>query len=184
MAGHTAPPLANWLARRALENLPALWVADAFWQCGNLRLLRSFTHRLSYLHDSAEAQQIAKTWLNPGGYLSDLRDMSRSSMDIRIDLVGHLAPAAPTAALDLIEWFVLGSTPDRLKARDCPVRHPAMSLSRTLAWFPEHFHRAALLMSRFVQAELSKGDKPTMTRIRRNCSGKYCLAPRSVRKSV
>ncbi|HYN79711.1 MAG TPA: hypothetical protein VES73_18170 [Lamprocystis sp. (in: g-proteobacteria)] len=27
-----------------------------------------------------------------------------------------------------------------------------MSLSRKLAWFPEHFHRAALLLSRFVQA--------------------------------
>ncbi|MCG6862940.1 MAG: hypothetical protein LJE70_16940 [Chromatiaceae bacterium] len=157
-------PLANWLAKRALENQPALGIADAFWRCGNPRLLKSFTHRLSYLHDSVEAQQIAKAWLNPGGHLSDLRDLSWSSIDIRVDLVRHLAPVAPSAALDLIERFVLGSTLDRLTAREYPVRHPAMSLLRKLAWFPENFRRVALLLSRFVQADLSEGDRNQDTR--------------------
>lgn len=72
-------PLANWLAKRALENLPAREVADAFWRCGNPRLLQSFAHRLSYLHDSEEAKQIAAAWLEPGGPLSDLREMAQSS---------------------------------------------------------------------------------------------------------
>ena len=67
-------PLATWLAKRALENQPALGIANAFWGCGNPRLLRSFAHRLSYLHDSAAAQQIAGAWREPGGPLSDLGD--------------------------------------------------------------------------------------------------------------
>ena len=34
-----------------------------------------------------------------------------------------------------------------------------MSLLRKLAWFPEHFRRAALLLSLFIQAELSQDDR-------------------------
>jgi len=117
-----------------------------------------------YLHESVEAQQIAKAWLNPGGYLSDLGDVPRSSRDIRFDLMRHLAPVTPTAAPDLIERFVLISTLDGLMARECPIRLPTMSLLRKLAWFQEHFHRAALLLSRFVQAELNEGGRNQNTR--------------------
>jgi hypothetical protein len=152
-------PLASWLAKRALQNLPALGIADAFWNCGNARLLKSFAHRLSYLHDSSEAKQIATTWLDPGGPLSDLCSSTWRSTDARIDLVAYLAPVAPAIALDLIERFVNGVTLDQLRVRECPNRHSIMSLLRNLAWFPEYFRRAALLLSPFVQAELSARDR-------------------------
>lgn len=152
-------PLANWLAKRALENLSPIEVAEAFWRCGNLRLLKSFTHRLSYLHDSAEAQPIASTWLAPNGPLADLSGMAQSWADPRIDLVQNLAPVAPTAALDLIERYVMGATPDQLKAEKQPNRQALMALLRKLAWFPQHFRRTALCLSRFIQAELTKGDR-------------------------
>ena len=157
-------PLANWLAKRALENLPALEVADAFWGCPNPRLLKSLAHRLSYLHDSTEAQQIAAAWLSDGGPLSDLRTMGRSSMDVRIDLVRHLAPVVPSAVLDVIERSAASSTLDDLKRRECPNRQSIMSLLRKLAWFPEHFRRAVLLLSRFVQAGLGQDERNQDTR--------------------
>lgn len=152
-------PLANWLAKRALENQPALGIADSFLGCGNPGLLQSFAHRLSYLHDSPGAQQIARTWLGPSGPLSELREMAEHWSDPRIDLLRHLAPVIPSAALDLIERFVDGSTLDQLKPRECQVRDTAMPLLRKLAWFPEHFRRSALLLSRFVQAGMRDGDR-------------------------
>jgi hypothetical protein len=149
-------PVATWLAKRALENQPAQGIADAFLGCGNPRLLQSFAHRLSYLYDSAGAQQIAGAWLGAGGPFSDLRDIAMPWSDPRMDLLSHLAPVAPSAALDLIERLIDGSTLDQLKPRACQVRDTAMSLLRKLAWFPAHFRRSALLLSRFVQAELAE----------------------------
>jgi hypothetical protein len=151
-------PLANWLAERALQDLSPIEVADAFWDCGNPRLLKSFTHRLSYLHDSAEALRIAAAWLAPDGPLADLGEMVQSWADPRIDLVLNLAPVAPHAVLDLIERYVMGCAPDQLKAATQPNRQTLMSLLRKLAWFPQHFRRAALCLSRFVQAEFVKGE--------------------------
>jgi hypothetical protein len=151
-------PLANWLAKRALQDLSPTEVADTFWRCGNPRLLKSFTHRLSYLHDSADAQRIASAWLAPSGPLADLSGMTQSWMDPRIDLVVHLAPVAPNAVLDLIERYVMGCAPDQLEATTQHNRQALMSVLRKLAWFPQHFRHAALCLSRFVQAELVKGE--------------------------
>lgn len=151
-------PLANWLAKRALQGLSPVEVADAFWRCGNPRLLKSFTHRLSYLHDSADAQWVAAAWFAPDGPLGDLGGVAHGWSDSRIDLVLHLAPVTPRAVLDLIERYVMGSSPGQLDAATQPNRQAFMSLLRKLAWFPQHFRRAALCLSRFVQVELVKGE--------------------------
>lgn len=153
-------PLANWLAKRALQDRSPIDVAGAFWRCRNPRLLKSFTHRLNYLHDSAEAQRIAAAWLAPGGPLADLKEMAQSR---HIDLVLHLAPVAPNAVLDLIERYAMGAAPDQLQAATQLDRQALMSLLRKLAWFPQHFRRAALCLSRFVQAALLKGDRTQNT---------------------
>ncbi len=157
-------PLSNWLAKRALQGLSPIEVADAFWRCDNPRLLKSFTHRLSYLHDSADAQRIAASWTAPEGPLADLSGMVQSWIDPRIDLVLHLAPVAPTAVLELVERYVMGAAPAELEAAARSNRQALMSLLRKLAWFPEHFRCAALCLNRFVQAELVKGDRTQDTR--------------------
>jgi hypothetical protein len=151
-------PLANWLAKRALQGLSPIEVTDAFWRCSNPRLLKSFTHRLSYLHDSAEAQRIAASWFAPDAPLADLSAMTQSWLAPRIDLVRHLAPVAPDAVLDLIERFVMGAAPEQLQEATQSNRPAFMSVLRKLAWFPQHFRRAALYSSRLVQAELVKGE--------------------------
>jgi hypothetical protein len=151
-------PVANWLAKRALQDLSPIEVADAFWRCGNPRLLKSFTHRLSYLHDSADAQRIAASWFAPDGPLADLSVMAQTWAAPRIDLVRHLAPVDPTSALDLIERYVMGSAPEQILAATQSNRPAFMSLLRKLAWFPHYFRRAALCMSRLFQADLAKGE--------------------------
>ncbi len=145
-------PLANWLAQRALANLPALEIADAFWQHSRLR--KSFAHRLSYLHDSPEAQRIAKAWLTRDGPLSNLHRIVNSYNDLRMDLVAFLAPVLPAAVLDLIAQVAMDCEPEELRSGQLHQRHRLMTLLRKLAWFPEHFRRAALILARFVQAEL------------------------------
>ncbi|WP_157633628.1 hypothetical protein [Thioflavicoccus mobilis] len=152
-------PLANWLAKRALQGLSPSEVAGAFWRCGNPRLLKSFTHRLSYLHDSEYAQRIAEAWLAPGDPLSDLSAMAQDWADLRMDLARHLAPVAPSAALDLIERYVMGCAPDQLGAATQTNRQVLMSLLRKLAWFPQHFRRvpAALPPRRTVLEPVGPG---------------------------
>jgi len=158
-------PLANRLTKRALDNLSAFEVADGFLHCGNPRLLKSFTRRLSYLHDSEQARQIAIRWLQLGGALSNLREMAQTGRSSPMELVSDLAPLAPSAALHLIERLVQGSTLDQLTDREFPLRGRVMLLLRKLAWFPEHFRRAVLLLSCFTEAELT-----TSTH---NANGKY-----------
>lgn len=155
-------PLANWLAKRALANLPVSAVAGAFWD--HRRLLKSFAHRLSYLHDSPEARRIADAWLKPGGPLSDLGSIAQSWDHLRMDLVAYLAPLAPAAVLDLIERFATGCEPEKLKTRALPHRQRLMTLLRKLAWFPEHFRRVALTLARFIQAELTAVTQTQETR--------------------
>ncbi|MCU0735532.1 MAG: ATP-binding protein [Methylotetracoccus sp.] len=155
-------PLANWLAKRALANLAAPVVADAFWD--HPRLLKSLAHRLSYLHDSPEARRIADAWLKPGGPLSDLGSIAQSWDYLRMDLVAYLASLAPAAVLDLIERFATGCEPEKLKSRALPHRQRLMTLLRKLAWFPEYFPRVVLTLARFIQAELTADTQTQETR--------------------
>ena len=155
-------PLANWLAKRALAGIPAIEIAEGFKRHG--RLLSSFAHRLSYLHDCPEAQRIATAWLRGDGPLSDLRPIVESYDVLQMNVVAYLAPVAPDAVLDLIEQFVNEREPDGLRARQLPQRGRLMMLLRHLAWFPEHFRRAALTMACIVQAELGTDTRTQDTR--------------------
>lgn len=144
-------PLANWLAKRALQNLPPSQIANAFWHNGKRRLLKSFTHRLSYLHDSDQAREIATAWLAKEGSFANFHRLNQ----LGVDIINHLAPLAPGATLDLIEQFVSSSDASQLKAREFRHHGQVVYLLRKLAYFSEHFHRAVSLLSRFAQAELT-----------------------------
>lgn len=144
-------PLANWLAKRALQNLPPLQIANAFWHSRKPRLIKSFTHRLSYLHDSNQAKSIARDWLATDGPFASFRRLNQ----LGVDIINHLAPVAPGATLDLIEQFVSNSDVSQLRTTEFRYRGPMMFLLRKLAYFPEHFYRVVRLLSRFIQAELT-----------------------------
>ncbi|EGV28599.1 hypothetical protein ThidrDRAFT_3591 [Thiorhodococcus drewsii AZ1] len=145
-------PLANWLAKRALENQPALGIADRFWSYGNPRLLRSFAHRLSYLHDSPEARRIAEAWLSATGPLVRLREIASSSIDPRHDLIEYMAAVNPTAVLSAFDQFTMNASLDELGPQSCWHCKPWVFLLRKIAWFPELFQTAVRVLVRFVWA--------------------------------
>lgn len=80
--------IANRLALRALENLPVELIMYEFENNAPKRLLKSFSRRLSYLHESQEAIEIAKRWLEKDGYLGDFKKFD----DFKIDLFINIAP--------------------------------------------------------------------------------------------
>ena len=55
--------IANRLAKRALESIPKNTVNKSFINSGSERLIKSFSRRLNYLHDSDASIQIVKDWL-------------------------------------------------------------------------------------------------------------------------
>ena len=153
-------PLANWLAKRALENQPALENCGCLLGCGNQRLLQSFAHRLSYLHDSPAAQRIAEAWLAPGGLLSDLGETwPRVGPDPRIDswAPGAGGPEAPPSTSSsgssmAQPWTSSGARHSGSRTADVPLAQAGLVSGA----FPPR----GLLLSRFVQAELGDLAQP------------------------
>ena len=141
-------PLGNWLAKRALQNIPAPVIADAIWSRANARSLKSFTHR-SYLHDPRRQSYRS--------ILACHRRPSReplSAESARVDITCNLAPVAPEAALALVDQWAMTTELRELIQCAYPHWHSFRYLLRKLAYFPEYFHRAVLVMVRLIQAEM------------------------------
>jgi hypothetical protein len=90
--------IANRLAKRALENIPLSAILKKF-ENSSERLLRSFSRRLSYLHDSGKAREIAAKWLSSDGLLQNIRELNTLGKDI----LRNIAPIAPHEVLTAIE---------------------------------------------------------------------------------
>lgn len=85
--------LANRLAKQALQHLQPGRIERTMEK--NEHLLKSFGRRLSYLHDSAEAVQLAKRWFADPDWLGKPAQLNALGMN----LFKHLAAVAPEDAL-------------------------------------------------------------------------------------
>lgn len=74
------------------------------------RLLRSFSRRLGYLHDSEEAREIVGQWLSPDGLLGVAPKSNRWSL--YTELLNNVAPVDPEGALEVIERLVGNGSAD------------------------------------------------------------------------
>jgi len=129
--------IANRLAAMALENIPPLTVSQAFANSEE-RLLRSFSRRLGYLHESSAALTIVKAWLGPGGLLAEVAHLNH----LGNELYRNIAPVAPEMALGALETATESLSVD--DAAQLVRRH--VHLIRSLA-FDEHlFHRSMRLL--------------------------------------
>lgn len=130
--------IANRLAARALDDTPYELLHRHFVEGGTERLARSFSRRLSYLHDHPKALEIVKTWLAPSGLLGDataFNALGRAMFE-------NVAPVVPEAALTVLERA--GSC----HAAAAPMawrRH--LSLLRSLAYDASLFERSAHLLA-------------------------------------
>lgn len=125
--------LANRLAKQALENIPKNKIVSAFQQ--HERLLKSFSRRLGYLHDSPEACAIATDWMNSEEWLKNPLRLS----ELRVDLFQNLAPIVPERALKNIETAVQNHQGDELNGSEDWV----LRLVHHLAYEIDFFERAA-----------------------------------------
>jgi hypothetical protein len=147
--------VANRLAVRALERLDPEAIAEALDGQGE-RLLRSFSRRLSFLHDTAAARDLAAAWFAPDGRLGDVRRLDRFAYD----MFRNLAPLAPAATLAAITrsaavdptWRGFEPGFGRRQNRD-----QLIALLKALAFDVELFDEAA---ERLVELALSDEDRP------------------------
>ncbi|WP_157405673.1 hypothetical protein [Asticcacaulis benevestitus] len=137
--------ISNRLALRALDDVPQdmLWAKLA---CGSLRLARSFSRRLSYLHESPIAMALAVRWLSDGNGLTKVAALEGLSLDIFC----NLAPLQPERALTLLEVAIGDEA--FLSTRNFD-RSRIAHLVRNIAYEPQYFERCVYILAAFVLKE-------------------------------
>jgi hypothetical protein len=131
--------IANRLAARALEDTPYDLINQQLIDGGTQRLARSFSRRLSFLHDHPKAVDIVRSWLAPEGILGDvtaLNDLVRAMFE-------NVAPVLPEAALAALE-----RAGNRHPGVSTMVGWRHRSLLRSLAYDPALFERSAEVLVR------------------------------------
>jgi len=143
--------IANRLAARALQDIPAALIEKHLVNEAPERLLRSFSRRIGYLDGSQEARQIARSWLGVNGLLADVLNLN----ELGESMFRNIAPLDPDATLSALEQAVLESSDDE-SAKKC-ARYVQLLVS--LAYEPEHFERSVALLAKaaIASAEGSRG---------------------------
>jgi hypothetical protein len=141
--------IANRLAALALQNIPPATIMDALVTNAPARLRRSFSRRLGYLDGSKEARGIVEAWLAPGGMLADIPNLGEDERT----MLANVAPVMPDETLAAIEHALKNADEPTLAKTTHVVR-----LLRSLAYEPEQFERAIVLLIKFAQAADSGDD--------------------------
>jgi len=137
--------IANRLAKRALDATPPQMIVEAFLSSDSERLIKSFTRRLGYLHDSDPAIEIAKDWLKPDGWIG-ATNCNFNSLDLSV--FENIAPVAPGSTLAMLERVA-----DSSDGFERLCRHEFVRLLRYLAYDVDLFQRSARLLSRIALLE-------------------------------
>lgn len=146
--------LANKMAKQALGYLHPDNLEKAFWVHAPVRLLKSFSRRLGYLHASEDVQRIVKTWLRETKYLSDIAELSEDKSDIFF----NVAPVMPEETLRAFEKAEENGQINKLIDPDRENRAKFAGILRSLAFDPELFDRSAKFLAKFVLAEKQNPD--------------------------
>lgn len=141
--------IANRLAARALQNIPADTIEKYLVNDAPERIVKSFSRRLGYLDGSPEAQQIVRGWLGVGGLLADVLNLN----DLGSTMFRNIAPVDPEATLSALERAVLPSAGDE-SAKKCARYVPLLVL---LAYETRDFERSIGLLTRIAVAVAEKG---------------------------
>jgi hypothetical protein len=130
--------IANRLAATALQNIPYTEIENNFLKDSSLRLMKSFSRRLGYLHACKEAVTIVRNWLAVDGLLGNVTKLN----EIGQSMFEYVAPCEPEAALAALERALFESSgSDEVKGFN---RY--YDLVRRMAYQPELFNRCIKLM--------------------------------------
>jgi len=142
--------IANRLAKRALEAIPKDTIAQTFLHNGSERLIKSFTRRLSYLHDCKIAIELVNEWLTDDGWIGKENcNFNAFGMEI----FRNIAPVSPEKALEAIERATKGDEGRRFTSRENAHFYKFVIILRHLAYDPALFDRSINFMCRYALSE-------------------------------
>ncbi|MDX1700852.1 MAG: hypothetical protein R3250_09555, partial [Melioribacteraceae bacterium] len=137
------------LARNALENIPLESILNVFEKDETGRLLKSFSKRLSFLHGSTEAKEIAKKWLSDDGLLGNLVNLN----ELGISLLRNIAPISPELVLNALERVYDRDIGATYFTRDNSYYNDISRLLRSLAYDENLFIQSVNLLSQIALSE-------------------------------
>lgn len=143
--------IANRLATQALEAIPKSQIVNIFVDTATDRVLRSFSRRLGYLHESAKAAELICDWLSPSGRFGDLTALN----DIGHEIFHNVAPVSPKVALAAIGRAA--NIPSFLSGENSKRAQYAHTL-KAIAFEEKYFDIAADILVRFA-LESPKGNR-------------------------
>lgn len=136
--------LSNRLAKEALDEIPIHRLLDIVGQ-GTPHMLRSFSKRLSYLHDSPKAQAVFREWLTLPPLSSP--DKWNEMCHYRLE---DAAPVIPEDVLEYLETQSRGET-DLDRLRNCFDSHTLQNILIQLAYEPDWFDRSVMLLVMIIR---------------------------------
>jgi hypothetical protein len=137
--------IANRLAGLALDRITSAQF-DQFSDSLSLRLLKSLSRRLGYLHSSPVVKAIIARWLAPRGVMDDLSTLSEDGLEI----LRNIAPVAPEVVLAKMEHSLSGDRASTILATTNRSRRHWIGLLKALAYEPSAFNRATRLLAQFL----------------------------------
>jgi hypothetical protein len=146
--------IANRLARCALESIPKDTLVQAFLT-NSERLIKSFTRRLSYLHDCNAAIDIVNEWLAPDGWIGKANGNLTS---FGMEVLRNIAPVSPEKTLEMIERAAHGQDGDQFTSRENRNFYEFVRLLRHLAYDPMLFDRSVNLICHYALSETPEGN--------------------------
>lgn len=135
--------LAHRLAREALQDIPQSVINDTFKTCVIERLVKSFSRRLGYLHDSPAAQAIVQDWLDDPNFLANAESLNEFGLFV----FDNIAPVNTEATLTAVER----ASEKILSSEKIPYSSQKfVQILRQLAYEPSMFDRAISLIGRYA----------------------------------
>jgi len=141
--------IANRLAKQALNLIARDSIIRAF-QTSPERLIKSFSRRLSFLHDEEIAIQIAKLWLGLDGWVGKSIGNLNS---LGITVFKNIAPISPEFTLKSIEIEANSDQGERFTSRANGYYYEFVRILALIAYDKKLFHRSTELIIRFALAE-------------------------------
>jgi pimeloyl-ACP methyl ester carboxylesterase len=146
-------PIANRLARYALENISPAIILSNFNDATDERLLKSFSRRLGCLPQSNEAKAIIKNWFSENGLLEKLHSNNRNNFAWIV--IRNIASISVKEVLLHIEK--LAKQPE-FCTRNNKKFTDITRLIRSIAYEKQYFDQCAKLLCQFALSE-DKGEK-------------------------
>lgn len=146
-------PIANRLAKVAMQNIPANLFVSFFNESTDRRILKSASRRISYLDNCSEALDVVADWLREDGTISKL--LANGEQELALTILTNSAPIAPKETLEFL--MKLSENETNFFTRENPEFSQLTELLRSLAYEAELFPQSTRLLAEIASTE-KKGE--------------------------